>query len=66
MGEKAAADLVRTNDRPNPEYVRGKCPKCGEPLVSSCYYIEDRGYLIVWECWGSLRDEPSCAYRRVL
>ena len=52
--------------RPDPKCVRGTCPECGELLVSNCYYIEGKGYLIVWECWASLKARPSCAYRRVL
>jgi hypothetical protein len=52
--------------RPDPEWVRGACPRCGEELVSSCYYVSGRGYLVLWECWASLRSDPTCDYRRVL
>lgn len=52
--------------RPGPEWVRGTCPQCGDLLVSNCYYTQGRGYLIVWECWGSLGRQPTCDYRRVL
>ena len=53
-------------DRPRPEWVRGICPQCGEQLVSNCYYVGGKGYLIVWECWSSRSDNPACTYRRVL
>jgi len=54
------------NDRPRPEWVRGICPQCGDELVSNCYYVGGRGYLVVWDCWTSLRDSASCTYRKVL
>ena len=54
-------------DQPNPEWVRGTCPQCKvEPLVSNLYYVGGKGYLIRWECWGSLKESPTCDYRRVL
>jgi len=52
--------------RPNPEWVRGRCPECGDELVSNLYYIGGRGYIIRWECWGSLQENPQCQYKRVL
>lgn len=49
------------------EQVRGSCPMCGEKIVSTCYWIEGKGYAIVWECVGALaKDGPTCDYRRVL
>ena len=51
---------------PRPEWVRGVCPQCGEPLVSNCYYVGGRGYLVVWECWASRPEAATCEYRRVL
>lgn len=53
-------------ERPEPEWVRGVCPRCGEELVSNSYYVGGRGYLVLWECWGSLVKDPTCDYRRVL
>jgi hypothetical protein len=53
-------------ERPDPEWVRGRCPMCGEDVVSNAYYVAGKGYLIIWECWASLEDEPRCDYRRVL
>jgi transcription elongation factor Elf1 len=52
--------------RPNPDWIRGVCPRCGEELVSNCYYVKGRGYLVVWECWSSRTEDPACDYRRVL
>jgi hypothetical protein len=46
--------------------VRGVCPRCGAELVSNCYYVSGRGYLVVWECWSSLTENPTCDYRRAL
>lgn len=67
----AAVESVRLahdgkSDRPRPEWVRGICPQCGKDLVSSCYYVGGRGYLVVWDCWASLQDDYTCTYRKVL
>jgi hypothetical protein len=53
-------------ERPRPEWVRGQCPQCGDDLVSNCYYVGGRGYLICWDCWASLKPTPTCTYRKVL
>jgi hypothetical protein len=53
-------------EKPSPEWVRGVCPKCGAELVSNSYYVSGRGYLVLWECWGALGEDPTCDYRRVL
>lgn len=44
----------------------GTCPSCGSDLVSNCYYISGRGYLILHECEASVGPESSCQYRKVL
>jgi RNase P subunit RPR2 len=49
-----------------PEWLRGVCPQCGDALVSNCYYVGSRGYLICHECWSSLGPNPTCTYRKVL
>lgn len=54
------------DERPDPKWVRGRCPDCGEDLVSNLYYIEGKGYLCVWECWSYRREDSECTYRRVL
>ena len=54
------------NGRPDPQWVRGTCPECGDDLVSNLYYVGGKGYLLVWECWNGLGERPSCCYRRVL
>ncbi len=53
-------------ERPDPQWVRGRCPECGDDLVSNLYYIGGKGYLLCWECWSSLGDNPVCRYRKVL
>jgi hypothetical protein len=53
-------------ERPKADWVRGVCPECGETLVSNRYYVGGWGYQIVWECWQSLGEAPTCTYRRVL
>ena len=66
----AAVESVRQafdgSGRPRPEWIRGKCPQCGDDLVSNCYYVGGRGYLVCWECWNSLGDNPACNYRKIL
>lgn len=52
--------------QPRTEWIRGVCPLCGSPVVSNCYYVGGRGYLVVWECWESLREFPACQFRRVV
>ena len=65
MEERKEGAAAR-KERPDPDWVRGRCPMCGEDVVSNCYYVGGKGYIIVWECWGSLGDTPDCDYRRVL
>ncbi len=56
-----------SGERPDPQSVRGRCPECGDDLVSNLYYIPGEGYLIRWECWSSLSDDAArCHYRKVL
>lgn len=67
----AAVETVRlafdgTSDRPRPEWVRGTCPDCGEQLVSNCYYVGGKGFLVIHECWASLGPAPTCRYKKVL
>ena len=67
----ATAEKVRlafdgTSDRPSPDWIRGRCPQCGDDLVSNCYYVGGRGYLVCWECWSSINRHPTCGYRKVL
>lgn len=52
--------------KPHEDWVRGTCPECGEPLISNMTYVGGRGYLVVWECWGAMAEQPTCTYRRVL
>jgi len=56
-----------SGERPDPQSVRGRCPECGDDLVSNLYYIPGEGYLIRWECWSSLSEDAArCQYRKVL
>ncbi len=55
----------RREERPDPDWCRGTCPLCGEDVVSNCYYVGGKGYIIVWECWASLGEAPTCDYLRV-
>ena len=64
--ESVRESKIDTDGRPRPEWVRGKCPKCGDDLVSNCYYIGGSGYMVVWECWSSLSAQPTCDYRHIL
>lgn len=67
----AAVESVRqafdgTSDRPRPEWVRGKCPQCGNEVVSNCYYVGGKGYLVIHQCWASLGPRPTCTYQKVI
>ena len=64
--DKSAHGADGLRERPDPEWVRGKCPQCGDDLVSNCYYVGGRGYLVTWDCWASLGSQPTCNYRKVL
>lgn len=66
MAAKPAAAAARREERPDPAWTRGACPRCDEELVSRCIYVPGRGYLVLWICWGSEAETPTCDYRRVL
>ena len=55
-----------TPERPDPRYVRGQCPVCGEEIVSRVLYTGSAGYRIIWECWAAQGEAPTCDWRRVL
>ena len=57
---------TRRGDRPDPAWVRGRCPECGDELVSHLYSKRNEGYVIQWECWASQGESPSCGYKKVL
>jgi len=66
-GVPAPAKTIHApGERPDPQSVRGRCPECGDDLVSNLYYIVGEGYLIRWECWSSLSEDPQCRYQKVL
>lgn len=64
MSETAQKSI--THIKLEPEWLAGVCPACGGELVSNCRYVSGRGYLVLWECAASLKDEPACSYRRIL
>ena len=67
VAEDLRAMPARTlTGRTDADWIRGRCPECGDDLVSNMYYVGGQGYLIVWECWGSLSEDPACTYRRLL
>lgn len=51
---------------PDPEWVRGTCPKCGAEVISTAIYVKPKGYVIIWICWNALADSPTCNYTRTL
>jgi hypothetical protein len=66
-GDRATG--VKGDWQPRPEWIRGKCPQCQQPLVSQCLYVGGRGYLILWICVGALygyRKTQECSYKHVL
>lgn len=71
--EIPSALLVGDDGRPDPQWVRGRCPECGDDLISNMYFSPGDGYIIRWECWSSrvhagmnAGESPQCAYQRVL
>lgn len=59
-------DETYPSERPDPAWVRGKCPLCGDVVISNLYYVGGRGYILRWECWSSLGQNPTCTYQKVL
>lgn len=47
---------------PPPGLIRGRCPHCGDHLVSHIYWAESRGYICKWKCWESIAINPKCDY----
>lgn len=61
--EEYPVEIVR--EQPDPEYVRGTCPKCGEVVV--VVHRESGGtWRMVWECLASVQPPITCDYRLVL
>lgn len=57
----------RRADRPDPQWVKpDPCPMCGGEVVSNCYYVGGKGYIILHECWESLPENPTCDFRKVI
>jgi hypothetical protein len=62
--------VVLPEERPGRHWIRGACKVCGGDVVSNFYFVTlkdgTRGYIIVWECRGSLAEHPTCDFRRIL
>lgn len=43
-------------------FIRGTCPRCGLPVVSSGFYLPGKCYHVEWECWGRLEVPATCNY----
>lgn len=61
-----STDKPDGNGRPDPSWVRGTCPDCGEQTVGNLYYVGGKGYICRIECWASLSETPTCDYRKVM
>jgi len=68
MGEEVKRSAAPAAPAPDPEWIRGQCPKCGAAVVSNCYYQGGRGYVLLWECWNALGEPEvrTCDWRKVL
>lgn len=51
---------------PRPAWIRGTCPDCQGAIISNAYYAGPGVYIVVWQCWHNLGENPTCEYRRVL
>ena len=54
--------------RPDPAWVVADCPCCGSPVVSNCWRVGGKGYVIIHHCWNALGpvEERTCDYQRPL
>jgi len=50
-----------TPHRPEPHWIHGKCPKCGDYTIKDAFYVGGRGYLVQVVCWNG-----DCMYRKML
>lgn len=64
--EDQPAAPVAVAKRPDPAWVRGRCPKCGDDVVSNMYYLSGKGYFIYWECWNKTSEPATCDYSKQL
>lgn len=51
-----------TEECPPDEVIVGRCPECGERLVSNLYWHTEHGYLLRYECWESLMPNGRCNF----
>jgi hypothetical protein len=68
MTEKVLVNgTERKQDRPDPDWLCDyPCPLCNGDVVSNCYYVGGKGYVIAHECWAGLGPQPTCNWRKVL
>jgi hypothetical protein len=66
ISEGTTPAMVGEGEQPDEKFVRGRCPECGDFLVSNIYSANGSGYLLRWECWQSLQQNPKCEYFHVL
>lgn len=72
LARNQARELIggtdRKQERPDAHWVRGRCPECGEEVVSNCYWQGGKGCIIINQCWASLGppEERTCTYQKVL
>lgn len=50
---------------PNPALVRGRCPECGDLLVSEIPFVPGHGYLTIHACRSARGENATCDYQRV-
>jgi hypothetical protein len=61
------AGTTRKQDRPDAEWVRpDPCPLCGEEVVSNCWYVGGKGYILKLHCWAALGEDATCEWSKVL
>jgi hypothetical protein len=62
----ALVNSVRANGnetphRPEPHWIAGKCPVCGEVTIKDAFYVGGKGYLLQEVCWSG-----DCMYRKMV
>jgi hypothetical protein len=58
--------VYKNGELPDPVWIRGRCPKCGNDLISRKRYKSGYGYMIHWTCYNRLIESPTCNYDKVL
>jgi hypothetical protein len=66
MSQEINITKHKRTERPDPAWVRGRCPECGDEIVSHLYYIAKQGYVLKWRCWSAEGESPTCSWEKVL